>query len=410
MPTKGDDHKDVRQKPRRLFSFDSVKSAASSSRRSGSSSDHQPPRGPRHPFDLSNVQEYVEEQHPIIYSPKPTRSTTKPLPESAPADGFNSAFASTARPWDDQAHHEQRRKLEPVRSIPVAPVRSFTPDTAVPSPSPTASRWENLRQHVLPVRPLTPPQRPGSAQSSTHSHLPSRSTTPKPSRLARLGFKHVVEQVREVVDDTRKFGGEILRACAVARYPEQPRNAKEREASSSSTTSTGTGTNTSSSNLTGKKLDYLRRPQSSVSLASSSNGSLGSVAPSLRFLHQILVYHSAPLRDPNQHVSSDLPHETHVLSTLLCPFLTPAKYPTQKVEEEQVTAIEAFELVSKSWTPVDEVIPKTYLRLVFYSPSEHPGSHSRTVPMVHQSCEHPFPQRNANSDSWPTLASSGTRR
>jgi hypothetical protein len=47
------------------------------------------------------------------------------------------------------------------------------------------------------------------------------------------------------------------------------------------------------------------------------------------------------------------------LSTLLCPFLTPAKYLAPKVEEEQVTAMDAFELVSKSWTPVDEVIQKT---------------------------------------------------
>ena len=157
----------------------------------------------------------------------------------------------------------------------------------------------------------------------------------------------------------------ILRACAVGRYPEQPRNGKERDASSSSTTLTSTGTNTSSSNLTGKKLDYLRRPQSVVSLASSSTDSLGSTAPSLRFLHQILVYHSAPLRDQKQHVSANLLHENHVLSTLLCPFLTPAKYPGPKVEEEKVTAMEAFELVSKSWVPVDEVIQKTYLCLIF---------------------------------------------
>jgi len=377
MLTKGDnnDHKDIdstRQKPRRIFSFDSVKSAASSRR---SSSDHQPPRGPRqqsNPFDLSNVQEQADEQDPIIHSPRPTRLSPEPTSEAAPADDFGSVFASIPRPWDNQVPREQSPKLEPVR----APSRSFTSDIASPLPSTTASRWENLRQHVLPVpvRPLTPPQRPGSAQSSIHSHLPSRSTTPKPSRLARLGFKHVVEQAREVIDDTRKFGGEILRACATARYPEQHKNAKEREASSSSTTLTGTGTNTSS-NLTGKKLDYLRRPQSVASLASSSTSSLGPAAPSLRFLYQILVYHSAPLRDSKQHLSVNLPHENHVLSTLLCPFLTPTKYPAPKIEEEQATAMEAFELISKSWTPADEVI-QNYFALYPYSPSERPGSHS----------------------------------
>jgi hypothetical protein len=76
-------------------------------------------------------------------------------------------------------------------------------------------------------------------------------------------------------------------------------------------------------------------------------------------LYKILDYHSAPLRDSKQLVSANLPHESHVLSTLLCPFLTPAKYPAPKVEEEQVFAMDAFELVSKSWTPVDEVIQKT---------------------------------------------------
>ena len=366
MPTKGDnnDHKDIdsaRQKPRRIFSFDSVKSAASSRR---SSADQQPPRGPRqqsNPFDLSNVQEQADEQDPIILSPRPTRLSSEPT--SGAAD-FNSVFASIPRPWDNQVPREQTPKFEPLRPTSTAPSRSFTPDITSPLPSTTASRWENLRQHVLPVpvRPLTPPQRPGSAQSSIYSHLPSRSTTPKPSRLARLGFKHVVEQAREVVDDTRKFGGEILRACATARYPEQHRNAKEREASSSSTTLTSTGANTSS-NLTGKKLDYLRRPQSVASLASSSTSSLGPAAPSLRFLYQILVYHSAPLRDSKQHVSANLPHENHVLSTLLCPFLTPTKYPASKIEEEQTTAMEAFELISKNWTPADEVIQKL-LRLV----------------------------------------------
>lgn len=168
-----------------------------------------------------------------------------------------------------------------------------------------------------------------------------------------------MEQAKEVIDDNRKFGGEILRACAAARYPEQPKNGKEREASSTSTALTGTGTNTSSSNSTGKKLDYLRRPQSVLSIASSSTGSLGSTAPSLRFLFQILVYHSVPLPDSKQLVSPNLLHESHVLSTLLCPFLTPAKYPALKVEEEQATAVEAFELVSKSWTAVDQVIQNT---------------------------------------------------
>lgn len=143
------------------------------------------PRGPRQQSNPFDVQEYTVEQHVIIHSSRSSRSSkAQPLPETAPAGDLNSAFDSTPRPcnWANQTLHEQSRKLEPVRSIAVAPVRLLTPDAAVPSLSPTASRWENGSMfYILPVRPLTPSQRPGS---SIHCHLPSRSITPKPSRLS----------------------------------------------------------------------------------------------------------------------------------------------------------------------------------------------------------------------------------
>jgi hypothetical protein len=50
-----------------------------------------------------------------------------------------------------------------------------------------------------------------------------------------------------------------------------------------------------------------------------------------------------------------LPYESHVLGTLLYPFLTPSKYPIVKEEEEKATAVEAFELILRIWTPIDEV-------------------------------------------------------
>ncbi|KAF8965019.1 hypothetical protein BDZ97DRAFT_1813196 [Flammula alnicola] len=379
MPTKGDnlEHKDSELKgprPRRLFSFDSIKSAASSRH---SSSDHETPKGPRplNPFDLSDVQEHDDEHEGNIKVPRPTRLPTEPTPEPevAPATEFDSSNPP------EQGRSSSTR-LVPVRPITLASVRSFTADSSPSTPSPTRARWENLRQHVLPApsRPLTPPQRPPSAQSSVYSGHPSRSNTPKPSRLARLGFRHVVEQAREVVDDARKFGEEIQRACAVARYLEQQRSSKERDIHGSTTTLTSTATMASSSTMTvGKKMDYLRRPQSvsSVSLTSTTSGS---TAPSLRFLYQILVYHSGPTGDPGQMVSIHLPHESQVLATLLCPFLTPTKYPMTRVDEERTTAVEAFELVSKSWSPLDEAATVERCLWCTKAASSLPPSSTRT--------------------------------
>lgn len=314
MPPKGDqsDQQLRRQKPRRLFSLESLKSSRNSS------ADHELPQ--LNPFDLSDVQE-VDEQ--TIHAPRAVRSTTEPSPHtrSLVEPEFLTAQAG-------------RSRLEPVRPIAIAPVplRAFTVDSAQPTPSPTRARWENLRQHVIPSasRPATPPQRPPSAQSSTHN-------IPKPSRLARLGFRHVVEQARDVIDDTRKLGEEIQRACAIARYPEYVKTSKENL--------TGGGTMVSSV-ASGKMSEYLRRPQS---VSATSLPSAPSNLPSIQFLYRILLYHST--ETPHSNVIN-LPHEAHVLSTLLCPFLSPGKY--GRAEEEQMTAVETFELLAKSWAPVNE--------------------------------------------------------
>ena len=332
MPAKGE-HNDSnsgvqRPKPRRLFSFDSIKSSASSSSRRSSAGEVEAPRGPRpmNPLELSNVQEGDEklEGTPV----KHTRAEPSPTWQDSTPSG-----PSLTPPLD------QSSKLEPVR-----PPSLFQGHTSTPSDSsdsnnrPPSKRWDSLRQHVLPpVRPSTPPQRPGSAQSHASSQQTGRSATPKPSRLARLGFRHVVEDVR---DEARKFGEELLRACAAARYSSM----KEKDPSTNGTAPVAPIA------LSGKKLDYLRRPNSmsSVSLTSSQ-----APPPSLRFLHQILVYHTSPSEETGAQISIHLPHESQILSTLLCPFLVPNKY--YRVEEEQLISLDAFELVSKSWIPANEV-------------------------------------------------------
>ena len=145
-------------------------------------------------------------------------------------------------------------------------------------------------------------------------------------------------------DDTRKFGKEILKACAAVRYAEVSRLTKDRDGQLSTVSLSGTTTST----LTGRKSDYF--PQSIASLTSTS-GSSTAPSGSLRSLYQVLIYH----RPSTGKAQTPLPHEGHVLGILLCPFLTSSKYSTVKAEEEKATAVEAFELILNFWTPIDEV-------------------------------------------------------
>ncbi|EIW78652.1 hypothetical protein CONPUDRAFT_108623 [Coniophora puteana RWD-64-598 SS2] len=121
-----------------------------------------------------------------------------------------------------------------------------------PTRTPSKVRWEQIRQHVIPVSGSAAPhqstsQSPSASPSISSTALPPALTPggavaaapiavpggsaiaasvltpncahapiPKPSsRLAaRFGFRQVVEQVREVsVDDARRFADEVLRVC-----------------------------------------------------------------------------------------------------------------------------------------------------------------------------------------------------
>lgn len=347
MPPRGvldDDTKSHEQKkrnPRRLFSFDSIKSNNSSRR---SSSDNEVPktlfRSPLNTLELSNVQEGVNE--------------TKYLANDHPGFVEEPADINPTQP----DHASSSTRLEPVRPPSISSQHSI-PDNAPSLPSNTATgraRWDHLRQHVLPglVRPLTPVQKQTIPQASV-SGPPSRPQTPKPSGLARIGFRQVVEHARDLDNDTRKFGKEILKACAAARYAETTRSTKDKDGQLSATTTLSGSVASASTATTGKKMDYF--PQSIASLASHSPSTLSgsTISPSLKPLYQVLIYHSRLLAGTGQRIFQHLPHESHILGTLLCPFLTPSKYPTVKGEEEKATAVEAFELILRIWTPIDEV-------------------------------------------------------
>jgi hypothetical protein len=220
-------------------------------------------------------------------------------------------------------------RLEPMRQTSSETPRSNTPTSVAVAPASTAKLWDNLRHHVL-----TPSGRP-----STPSQQTGRSVTPKPSRFPKFGLRQLVEGVTTMEGGMRKFAEDILRACHIARYGEIQRPSREREGSSSS----------QPPNSNTRRLDYLRRPLSVASLSSSTQTSS---PPSLRHLYQILVHYSTNIIAGQ---ISQLPYESRVLSTLLCPFLSRTIYPITRLEEEQLTAMDAFELLANSWTPADEV-------------------------------------------------------
>ena len=322
-------HEQKKRIPRRLFSFDSIKSNNSSRR---SSSDQETPRNFRSLLN-PNVQESNKEasffgDHPgqVTFVEEPISDVNLPITSSSHTGrGRSSTRLEHATPTSISSRSS-----------------TSTPDNAPPVPLTATRRWDNLRQHVLPgrVRPLSPLQKQTSRQGSLPRPSAS-SSTPRPSGLSRLGFRQAVELTRDIDDDTRKFGKEILKACAAVRYAEVSRLTKDRDGQLSTISLSGTTTSA------GRKSDYF--PQSIASLTSTSGST---TAPSLKPLYQVLIYHSRPSSETGQ---IPLPHESHVLGTLLCPFLTPSKYPIVKEDEEKATAVEAFELISKIWTPIDEV-------------------------------------------------------
>jgi hypothetical protein len=223
----------------------------------------------------------------------------------------------------------------------------------VPFPS-SRARWDLLRQRVLlsgasSLDPSSPYAQPQPSLSTSSVTSPVRLPTPKPSRFARLGFRQVVDSPGEATaNESSKLAEDIQRACWCSRFADSQKLSRyERDIASSSTLYLPFMTNPSlpvSANasvatlpISGRKYD-LWRPQSDALQASSS--------PSVNNLLQTLLYHAPPSSD-NTTPTSYLPHENQVHAALLAPFLIPEI--GNKVDEEQRIAVEAFEVVVKTW-------------------------------------------------------------
>ncbi|KAG6856950.1 hypothetical protein H0H87_011936 [Tephrocybe sp. NHM501043] len=312
---------DSKKKPRRLLSFDAL------TRSSPLSSEPSPPLKP------TSLQQIIDNESAV----ETTGSTGTTWTGIDLHETFHgSSLASSPVP-------ELKRKPTALQFT-----RSATPDVTT-SVSTSRARWDSLRQHVLPipVRPATPPVQiapVGFAQTVP----PPRSQTPvqKPSRLARLGFRHIVEHAREI-DDTRKYAQEFERVCWSIRMGESQKVKVDNSVGGSSlhlafmsNTSLAPGDpSTVDSHL---KRHETHRPQSAHPPTMAYR-----ILPSVRPLYQLLLHHAASKALP-----TSLPHESLVLSTLLTPFLT-IEHGAQ-IEEERSVAIEAFEMITRSWAPRNE--------------------------------------------------------
>jgi hypothetical protein len=345
MAPKGDGNK---RNPIRLFSFDSLKT--SSSRSSfDKPEDSQGVPGPLKPSTLDHIPEHDKGNH----AGKTTDRNwiDKKLVESPRLDEISlSSLTSSNGP-------ERRANIR--RPTPMnldTPIIHEDP----PLISPSKARWEHLRQHVLPApsRPITPSiASPQPSLVTSITQPPSRTQTPKPSLFTRR-FRHVVDQAREVdVDDTRTFADDLQNICWSIRSVHKTKVDREPTASSlhlpfMSTASLLTTDGASVDNLTllSKKKFDVRRPQSVQSLALYPTSSI-------KPLYQLLLQRATPSA-ARPLPASRLPLEAQVLSTLLTPF-TNSEWSTD-VDDERRFAVEAFDLITRTWPPSDEVSPSFF--------------------------------------------------
>ncbi|KAG6841500.1 hypothetical protein C0991_010358 [Blastosporella zonata] len=325
---------DGKKNPRRLLSFDAL------TRTNSSSSEASQYRLP--PSKAPTLQQIIDNEKIITETAGSTQEvwTGINLHEAAGATGGNSSRILSPVP-------EPKRKPAPLQLT-----GSTTHDVPAGPPTPRA-RWDNLRQHVLPLsRPTTPTVSVvpvGAAQT-----LPARSQTPvqKPSRLARLGFRQVVEHAREV-DDTRRIAQEFERFCWSIRMAEPQKTKVDSTPGSSlhlafmsNTSLSSVGASSVDSQSHVPKKHELHRPQSVQSLTMTYRA-----APSVKPLYQLLLHHATPSADKKT-VPKNLPHEPLILSTLLTPFLS-MEHGTQ-IDEERWAAIDAFEIITRVWVPHNE--------------------------------------------------------
>ncbi|KAF8840555.1 hypothetical protein BDN67DRAFT_930122 [Paxillus ammoniavirescens] len=354
--------------PSRLFSLDSGGSLARFSSRNTSNSNHQAlegsqvinrepeqtqrPRTPSAPSVLLSGSSAVPANDDPFNDERGTRWTDDPIVESpqqtAAGDlSFSPSLSGTLSgpPIHKRSFSPRFTHVFKASANSSGEQLSEQSDSA-PTRTPSRARWEQLRQHVVPADA----PRPASPSSSVQNFDPSSliPSTPKPSRLARLGFRHVVDHAREAaIDDSRMFADDILRLCWPSRIPDNARFGKhEREntlgsaaalyipfMSNSSLTSISTGDAPFTTPSTQMTQDS-QRPHSTFSSRQNVSG--------LLTLHGVILRYVS--RNP-----AYLPHENLVLSTLLKPFYSDQA--SQALEDDRWAAVEAFEVVVRTWRP-----------------------------------------------------------
>ncbi len=287
--------------------------------------------------------------------------TESPVSSPSPSDDQR-PFSLGLGPSTSKGPHPLPRPRPVKKSSLLSHISSSASDltTIDEPPSPSLRRWDELRQHFLPQ--LLSSRAPDVRSSSTPPpafHVPPRPSTPKQFRMPKLGFKQAVEQAAEApVDQITRFADDILRASRAVRSVETKAQRREREGTlatvatsfnmsfMSSNTSLGLSTPTPNY-VPPSRAKAVRRPPSLQSMAVSHSPS---AAPTP--LYAVISYY-ASITPSQQHSTIVLPHESEVLSALLSPFMS---IRSEKVVNEQLQAMEAFEIIVKTWRASSEVV------------------------------------------------------
>ncbi|PCH35413.1 hypothetical protein WOLCODRAFT_133859 [Wolfiporia cocos MD-104 SS10] len=329
--------------PKRLFSLDTLRK-----QRSGSDS------------DTSSIASKETAMHTRAPSTDSTTSTFRA--STLKGEEKETATTNEVTPWTEQemvqSPDQLKEQVDPDTTAKIAAPKPRPLNLSAegegskeeaPPLSPGRQRWATLRSHVLPsaggsTAPV--PLRSGTARTTTPGQGTPPPTRPAtPTRPYRFGQKKIFRQVVEAaVDEHRKFSEEILSACWCARFGElSSRPRPEREGSQATIgsslhlpfmTSAAALPMVASPSIS--SIRTMRRPESSHTLAMDPRG-----VPSVGPLHRVMTF-SNPATRPHS-----LPHEAHVLSALLVPFL--GAYSGGSVASEQQTAVETFEQILRTW-------------------------------------------------------------
>jgi hypothetical protein len=345
----------VRPFPRRLFSGAPV-NRNSTQEISASSNEITHPRAQT----PSNLSELVGDDAPSndprsVYLASLTESPVSSPSSSDEQRSFSpTPFSSTSRASLTRSHAVKKSSL-------LSSGSSSASDLAAAEELSSSSKrhWDDLRRHFLSARAAY--VQPSTTTPPPASNVFPRPSTPKQSRIPKLGLKQVVEQARGVAaDQAKKFADDILRASRAVNSNDLKASRREREGTlTTMATSLNMSFMSSNANLglsAASVSSYL--PQSRAKAMrgqSSSSQSMAAVSPSSpassTSLYTVISYYASIT--PNQcHLAKFLPYEGEVLSSLLVPFVIRR---IEATENERSQAMEAFEIIVKTWQASDEV-------------------------------------------------------